>query len=37
MRIQYRNKVQKMVMVAVFAAVMAVLSQITFLCPPEFR
>ena len=33
MRIQYRNKVQKMVMVAVFAAVMAVLSQISIPLP----
>ena len=33
MKIQYKNKVQKMVMVAVFAAVMAVLSQISIPLP----
>ena len=33
MRIQYKNKLQKMVMVAVFAAVMAVLSQISIPLP----
>ena len=33
MKVQYKNKLQKMVMVAVFAAVMAVLSQISIPLP----
>lgn len=33
MRIQYKNKLQKMVLVAVFAAIMAVLSQISIPLP----